>query len=73
MENFLAEPHVLVTRTSGHGMAEDVLQKLGAKRRIKLRLPHFSMYQRLKAPFTGTPEAFNQLASAGSSNKLKPL
>jgi len=54
-------------------MAEDVLQKLGAKRRIKLRLPHFSMYQRLKAPFTGTPEAFNQLASAGSSNKLKPL
>lgn len=24
-------------------MAEDVLQKLGAKRRIKLRLPHFSV------------------------------
>ena len=43
MEQFLAEPHVLVTRTSGHGMAEDVLQKLGAKRRIKLRLPHFSV------------------------------
>lgn len=43
MEQFLAERHVLVTRTSGHGMAEDVLQKLGAKRRIKLRLPHFSV------------------------------
>lgn len=43
MPQFLAEPHVLVTRTSGHGMAEDVLQKLGAKRRIKLRLPHFSV------------------------------
>lgn len=36
MENFLAQPHVLVTRTSGHGMAEDVLQKLGAKRGIVL-------------------------------------
>lgn len=43
MEQFLAEPHVLVTRTSGHGLAEDVLQKLGVKRRIKLRLPHFSV------------------------------
>lgn len=43
MEQFLAEPHVLVTRTSGHGMAEDVLQQLGVKRRIKLRLPHFSV------------------------------
>lgn len=43
MKQFLAEPHVLVTRTSGHGLAEDVLQKLGVKRRIKLRLPHFSV------------------------------
>jgi DNA-binding transcriptional LysR family regulator len=43
MEQFLAEPHVLVTRTSGHGMAEDALHKLKVLRRIKLRLPHFSV------------------------------
>jgi DNA-binding transcriptional LysR family regulator len=43
MVHFLAQPHVLVTRTSGHGIAEDVLQKLDDKRRIKLRLPHFSV------------------------------
>lgn len=47
MEQFLAEPHALVTRTSGHGMVEDVLQKLGARRRIKLRLPHFSVLPKL--------------------------
>lgn len=47
MEQFLTEPHVLVTRTSGHGMVEDVLQKLGVKRRIKLRLPHFSVLPKL--------------------------
>lgn len=47
MEQFLAEPHVLVTRTSGHGMAEDVLQKLGVKRRIKLRIPHFSVLPKI--------------------------
>lgn len=47
MEQFLTESHILVTRTSGHGMAEDVLQKLGVKRRIKLRLPHFSVLPKL--------------------------
>lgn len=47
MQQFLAEPHVLVTRTSGHGMAEDALQLLGVERWIKLRLPHFSVLPRL--------------------------
>ncbi|WP_042141847.1 LysR family transcriptional regulator [Pseudomonas parafulva] len=47
MQQFLAEPHVLVTRTSGHGMAEDALKRLGVERRIKLRLPHFSVLPRL--------------------------
>ncbi|NNJ16956.1 LysR family transcriptional regulator [Pseudomonas putida CSV86] len=47
MQQFLAEPHALVTRTSGHGMAEEALQRLGVERRIKLRLPHFSVLPRL--------------------------
>ncbi|QDD87515.1 LysR family transcriptional regulator [Pseudomonas oryzihabitans] len=47
MQQFLAEPHVQVTRTSGHGMAEEALQRLGVERRIKLRLPHFSVLPRL--------------------------
>lgn len=47
MQQFLAEPHVQVTRTSGHGMAEDALRRLGVERRIKLRLPHFSVLPRL--------------------------
>ncbi|CAI1496055.1 Nodulation protein D 2 [Serratia quinivorans] len=47
MDQFLAESHVVVTRTSGHGMAEDVLQKLVVKRRIRLRLPHFSVLPKI--------------------------
>lgn len=43
MDQFCTEPHAVVTRTSGHGMAEDVLQKMGIKRNIKLKLPHFSV------------------------------
>lgn len=42
IDQFSNEPHALVTRTSGHGMAEDALLKLGIHRRIKLKLPHFS-------------------------------
>lgn len=47
MQQFLAEPHVQITRTSGHGLAEEALQRLGVERRIKLRLPHFSVLPRL--------------------------
>lgn len=47
MEQFLAELHVIVTRTSGHGMAEDVLQKMGAERRVRLRIPHFSVLPKI--------------------------
>jgi DNA-binding transcriptional LysR family regulator len=43
MEQFSAEPHVLVTSTSGHNMAEEVLKTLNIKRRVRLRLPHFSV------------------------------
>lgn len=47
MQQFLAEPHVIVTRTSGHGMAEDVLQKMGVERRVRLRIPHFSVLPKI--------------------------
>ncbi|WP_295485263.1 LysR family transcriptional regulator [uncultured Pseudomonas sp.] len=47
MAQFLAEPHAIVTRTSGHGMAEDVLQAMGVERRVRLRIPHFSVLPRI--------------------------
>lgn len=47
LQQFLAEPHVIVTRTSGHGMAEDVLQRMGVERRVRLRIPHFSVLPKI--------------------------
>ncbi|MFJ3525344.1 LysR family transcriptional regulator [Pseudomonas sp. NPDC090203] len=43
MEQFSTEPHVLVNSTSGHQLAEQVLKTLDIKRRVRLRLPHFSV------------------------------
>ncbi|VVO36287.1 LysR family transcriptional regulator [Pseudomonas fluorescens] len=43
MEQFLAEPHVLVNSNAMHNMPEEVLQTLKIKRRVRLRLPHFSV------------------------------
>jgi DNA-binding transcriptional LysR family regulator len=43
MEQFVAEPHVLVNSTSGHNMVAQVLKTLNVKRRVRLRLPHFSV------------------------------
>ncbi|WP_409302921.1 LysR family transcriptional regulator [Pseudomonas sp. KCJK8993] len=43
LEQFLAERHIAVTRTTGHGSIEDVLKQMGAKRRISLHVPHFSV------------------------------
>ncbi|NBF09723.1 LysR family transcriptional regulator [Pseudomonas sp. Fl4BN1] len=43
LEQFLAERHITVTRTSGHGSVEDVLQQMNVQRRISLHVPHFSV------------------------------
>ncbi|HCS42827.1 MAG TPA: LysR family transcriptional regulator [Pseudomonas sp.] len=43
MEQFSTEPHVLVNSTSGHNVAEEVLKTLNIKRRVRLRLPHYSV------------------------------
>lgn len=47
MQQFLAEPHAIVTRTSGHGMVEDVLKKMAVERRVRLRIPHFSVLPKI--------------------------
>ncbi|MDF3935966.1 LysR family transcriptional regulator [Pseudomonas citronellolis] len=44
---YLDERHVVVTRTSGHGIAEDVLQAMKLERRIALRVPHFSVLPKI--------------------------
>ncbi|MBB4866628.1 DNA-binding transcriptional LysR family regulator [Pseudomonas nitritireducens] len=44
---YLRERHVVVTRTSGHGIAEDVLQAMKLERRIALRVPHFSVLPKI--------------------------
>ncbi|AXK52391.1 LysR family transcriptional regulator [Pseudomonas protegens] len=43
LEQFLAERHIAVTRTTGHGSVEDVLKQMNATRRISLQVPHFSV------------------------------
>lgn len=47
LEQFMAEPHVIVTRTSGHGMTEDVLKQMGVERKVRLRIPHFSVLPKI--------------------------
>lgn len=47
LEQYLAERHIVVTRTSGHGIAEDVLEAMQAQRRISLRVPHFSVLPKI--------------------------
>ena len=37
----------MVTRTSGHGIAEDVLEAMQVQRRISLRVPHFSVLPKI--------------------------
>ncbi|MDT4822899.1 PCP degradation transcriptional activation protein [compost metagenome] len=44
---YLGERHVVVTRTSGHGIAEDVLETMKVERRIALRVPHFSVLPKI--------------------------
>ncbi|WP_201266804.1 DUF3299 domain-containing protein, partial [Pseudomonas aeruginosa] len=47
LEQYLAERHIVVTRTSGHGIAEDVLEAMQVQRRISLRVPHFSVLPKI--------------------------
>ncbi|KAF1054491.1 MAG: PCP degradation transcriptional activation protein [Stenotrophomonas maltophilia] len=47
LRSYLAERHVVVTRTSGHSIAEEVLQAMGLERRIALRVPHFSVLPKI--------------------------
>lgn len=47
LEQFLAERHVAVTRTTGHGNVEDVLKSMGVERRISLHVPHFSVLSKI--------------------------
>jgi DNA-binding transcriptional LysR family regulator len=49
LATYLGERHVVVTRTSGHGIAEDVLQAMKLERRIALRVPHFSVLPKIIA------------------------
>lgn len=47
LEQFLAERHVTVTRTTGHGSVEDVLKHMNVERRISLHVPHFSVLPKI--------------------------
>lgn len=43
LEQFIHQRHAVIPRSSGHGMAEDVLNSLGIRRKISLVVPHFSI------------------------------
>lgn len=47
LEQFLAERHITVTRTTGHGEVEDVLNGMLVQRRISLHVPHFSVLPKI--------------------------
>lgn len=43
LEQFMNQKHALVTRSLGHGLAEEVLADMGLQRKVSLVLPHFSV------------------------------
>lgn len=43
LDQFMKQKHALVTRSLGHGLAEEVLAEMGLQRKISLLLPHFSV------------------------------
>ena len=47
LEQFIAERHISVTRTTGHGSVEDVLTSMQLQRRISLQVPHFSVLPKI--------------------------
>ncbi len=47
LEQFVAERHITVTRTTGHGSVEDVLNSMQVQRRISLHVPHFSVLPKI--------------------------
>ncbi|MBZ9557777.1 MULTISPECIES: LysR family transcriptional regulator [Modicisalibacter] len=47
LDQFLAARHAVVTPSSGHGLAAEVLRERGILRKISLEVPHFSILPRL--------------------------
>jgi DNA-binding transcriptional LysR family regulator len=43
MDAFITRKHAVVSRSLGHGLAEEVLAALGVRRKVSLVLPHFSI------------------------------
>ncbi|WP_188745934.1 LysR family transcriptional regulator [Marinobacterium zhoushanense] len=43
MQQFLERKHAVVSRSLGHGLAEEVMAELGVRRKVSLVLPHFSV------------------------------
>ena len=43
MQQFMSHKHALVTRSQGHGATEEVLSRLGEKRKVSLEVSHFSI------------------------------
>lgn len=47
LENFLEENHAVVSATTGHNLIENYLSKQSLRRKIKLRVPQFSILNEL--------------------------
>lgn len=47
LERFTAARHAVVASSSGHGLAGEVMRRLGIQRKVSLEVPHFSILPRL--------------------------
>ncbi|MBR9884267.1 MAG: LysR family transcriptional regulator [Oceanospirillales bacterium] len=76
METFLERKHLVVSRSLGHGLAEEVLSDLGVKRKVSLVLPHFSILPSVLGEtelLAIVPLKIAQLFSVTSDLKIFPL
>lgn len=76
MEEFLSRKHLVVSRSLGHGLAEEVLSDLGVQRKVSLVLPHFSILPAVLGEtdlLAIVPFKIAQLFSAASALEIFPL
>ncbi|SEG69630.1 LysR family transcriptional regulator [Marinobacterium lutimaris] len=80
MDEFLARKHLVVSRSLGHGLAEEVLADLGLQRKVSLVLPHFSILPTVLGETDllaivplEIAELFAEMHAEGAALKICPL
>jgi DNA-binding transcriptional LysR family regulator len=76
MQQYLDEYHVVVSAVTGHHVVEDRLREAGLERRIRLRVPHFSVLPEVLASsdlVVTLPERVARMFASRSATRIVEL